>query len=171
MARIVRCLLGLTWILGSLCSCETQKVDPLETTQPRDFQTLTEVMRPLREPKSGSVSVLCDELVVDLSREIYVTDVMKKFSNNYHLQTRDERTKPVVETFRNTTGGLRNPLEFWFHQVRFVVLKSAEFRLHYSGKARFDLIGQGHVEIFEDGAKAARKVTTLEISDGVCKEK
>jgi hypothetical protein len=162
--------LGSIGLLMAFSSCETQRDDPIKNTAPRNMTTLSEVTRPVREPKSGFVTVISDTLTVDLSREIYITDVMKKFADSFHMQTRDERKRPVEEAFKNTSGGLQQPLEFRIHSVRFIVIKSAKFRIHAKGEARFDLVADGHVQIIEKGAKEPRNADSLGISEGVWKE-
>ena len=163
-------LILLLLLLGAMASCETQKADPVSEAPPRTVQTLTAVERPLREPESGFVTILCDQLTVDLSREIYIADVMKKFVDTYHMMTRDERSRPVEETFKNTSGGLRVPLEFRILSTRFLVIQSARFRVYSKGEARLDLTAEGHVQIIEKGAKAPRDVKRLRVSEGVWKE-
>ena len=156
--------------LSALCACETQKENPVPDAPPRNATTLSEVTRPVREPKSGFVTIICDTLTVDLSREIYIQDVMKKFTDSFHMQVRDERKRPVEEEFKNTSGGLQQPLEFRIFSTRFIVIKSAKFRIHSKGEARFDLVADGHVQIIEKGAKQPRNAGSLKISEGSWKE-
>lgn len=163
-------VLAAIGILLSFCSCETQKANPVTEAPPRDVNTLAEVTRPVREPKSGFVTVICDTLTVDLSREIYIQDVMKKFTDSFHMQVRDERKRPVEEQFKNTSGGLQQPLEFRIFSTRFIVIKSARFRIHARGAARFDLLAEGHVQIIEKGARQPRNAGELRISEGAWKE-
>jgi hypothetical protein len=131
------------WLLLAAAGCAGVEVEPVSGE--RTAQSLDAAFAPMQD----ELSVLCDRLEVDLSRELW--DRCGYSSNQAFHQLDRQPGPPAVYAFRNERGGVTLPLKFKIGRQTWLVTEAAVFRLHGSGKARFELMAVGNVVVSRTG--------------------
>lgn len=147
-----------------LAACQSS---PAPRGKPAPGRTLADMERVLA-PMQERLSVFASRLKVDVSRELF--DKFSYPSDSDRHQMRFTPGPPSTYRFRNIGGGVDVPMKFVIGKQTYLVLGTAELRVHWTGPARLDLEAGGTI-IVNRPRSAPRDAAFLRVHDGKWEEK
>lgn len=153
LKRVVVCSLVLA-------ACQSQEVHQAGGGSPgRRIEDFERVFAPMLE----RASVAANRLSIDVSRELWDRFGYPSRSNVHDFSF--DPGPPSVYRFRNSKGGLSLPLKFVIGRQTFLIVGSAEIRVHRAGPARLDIEAQGDVVVHR-ALGDPETVASLRVQDG-----